>query len=86
MNVQQSNNARNGDGRSSLSNATLDAPADRGRLLFTEDVRRELLGGRKSASWVRHHFAPADKHKLGRDNFWYEADAYAWLASLKEAV
>jgi hypothetical protein len=59
-------------------------PVQKGRLLFVEDVRSELLRERKSASWVRHHFAPGFKHKLGRDCFWYESEAQEWLDSRKE--
>lgn len=52
--------------------------AERGRMLFVGDVV-ELLKGRKSAWWVRNRFAPEQKHKLGRDPYWWESDALAWL-------
>lgn len=52
--------------------------AERGRMLFVGDVV-DLLKGRKSAWWVRNRFAPEHKHKLGRDPYWWEADALAWL-------
>jgi hypothetical protein len=61
-------------------------PPDRGRILFVEDVRRELLGGRKSASWVRHSFAPGLKMKIGRDCAWWESEARTWLDGQKEAL
>jgi hypothetical protein len=85
VSLQQANNGRNGEAHTPTRTTAQEPPEDRGRLLFTEDVRRDLLSGRKSASWVRHHFAPTHKRKLGRDNFWYERDARAWLDSLGEA-
>lgn len=51
----------------------------RGRLLSTEDVRTEIYRGNKSTWWITHHFAPDDKIRQGRNCFWWEADAYAWL-------
>lgn len=53
--------------------------AERGRMLFVSDVQK-LFGKddagrwRKSAWWIRNHFAPEKKRKLGRDPFWWEAD------------
>ena len=38
-----------------------------------------LLGRRKSAWWVRHHFAPEAKIKLGRSPFWYADEAESWI-------
>jgi len=55
------------------------APPNRGRLLYVEDVRTEILRGRKSAWWVRHNVAPESKIKIGKDCCWYEFDVYAWL-------
>jgi hypothetical protein len=52
--------------------------AERGRMLFVRDVV-ELLGGKKSAWWVRNRFAPEQKHRLGRDPYWWEKDALRWL-------
>lgn len=52
--------------------------AERGRMLFVDDVV-QLLGGRKSAWWVRNRFAPDKKHKLGRDPYWWECDCTEWL-------
>jgi hypothetical protein len=54
--------------------------AERGRMLFVADVVK-LLQDRKSAWWVRNHFAPEFKHKLGRDPYWWEADAQRWMDS-----
>jgi hypothetical protein len=47
-------------------------------MLFVRDVV-ELLGGKKSAWWVRNRFAPEQKHRLGRDPYWWEKDALRWL-------
>jgi hypothetical protein len=63
--------------------------ADRGRLLSTEDIQ-ELYGRfpeghpragqfRKSRWWVTHNFAPEYKIRQGREAYWFEADAHAWL-------
>lgn len=52
--------------------------AERGRMLFVPDVVAPLKG-KKSAWWVRNRFAPEFKHKLGRDSYWWEAEAVMWL-------
>jgi len=60
------------------------ALADRGRMLFIDDVVA-LLGKnadgtpRKPRHWVVRFFAPEFKHKLGRDPYWWEADVTVWL-------
>lgn len=54
--------------------------AERGRMLFVPDVVA-LLKNRKSTWWVRNKFAPEFKHKLGRDPYWWETEAQAWLDS-----
>jgi hypothetical protein len=78
--------ARNGGEISPASATTRQPSPSKGRLLFVQDVREELLNRRRSASWIRHHFAPQHKHKLGRDCFWHEEEARSWLDSLKEGV
>lgn len=50
----------------------------RGRMLFVPDII-DLLHGKKGAWWVRNRFAPEFRHKLGRDTYWWEAEAIAWL-------
>lgn len=58
--------------------------AERGRMLFIRDVL-ELLPKKpdgtpvKGEWWVRNRFAPEFKRRLGRDPFWWEDDALAWL-------
>jgi len=58
--------------------------AERGRMLFVRDVL-ELLPKKPDGSpvkgtwWVRNSFAPEHKHRLGRDPYWWECDAVAWL-------
>ena len=58
--------------------------AERGRMLFVRDVL-EMLPKKpdgkpvKGDWWVRNRFAPEFKRKLGRDPFWWESDAVAWL-------
>ncbi len=52
--------------------------AERGRMLFVPDVIA-LLDHKKSAWWVRNHFAPEYKRKLGRDPYWWETDCLRWL-------
>lgn len=59
--------------------------AERGRMLFVRDVVA-LLDGRKSAWWVRNRFAPEFKRKLGRDPFWWECEAVAWLDAQRDAA
>lgn len=58
--------------------------ADRGRMLFVPDVI-ELLQGKKGVWWVRNRFAPEYKHKLGRDPYWWEREALAWLDAQEAA-
>ena len=54
-------------------------PAERGRLMYTEDVRVEIFRGKKSHWWVTHNVAPEKKIRLGRDTAWWERDVYEWL-------
>ena len=62
----------------------IDPGADRGRMLFVDDIQA-IFGTkpdgkpRKTAWWVTHKFAPEFKRKAGRDCFWYEAEARAWI-------
>jgi hypothetical protein len=75
-----------GNARRPVSLALLTAPVAphaRGRLLFVEDVVRDIFRGRKTAWWVRHNVAPNEKFHIGRDCAWYEADVHAWLDSLR---
>lgn len=58
-------------------------PGPRGRLLYVDDVQRDIFRGKKSAWWVRHKVAPDRKLKIGRDCAWYEQDLYAWLETLR---
>lgn len=63
---------------------TLPIPRPRGRLLFTDEVRREFFHDRKSAWWVRRNVAPNQKIRLGHSTVaWYEEDIVAWLNALK---
>lgn len=59
-------------------------PADRGRLLSAKQVADELLGGHKSARWVRQRMSGpgTGRLKMGhRTVFWYEYPARTWIAS-----
>lgn len=47
-------------------------------LLYVDDVVR-LLGGRKGAWWVRKHFAPKLKLKIGRTVAWPREEALQWI-------
>ena len=47
-------------------------------LLSVEDVVARF-GGKKGVWWVRHHFAPKAKLKIGRSLFWYEDEAEGWI-------
>lgn len=52
-------------------------------MLLVDDVL-ELLPKRdgrpvKGRWWVLNRFAPEHKHKLGRDAYWWESEAVAWL-------
>jgi hypothetical protein len=53
-------------------------PKGRGRLLYTADVKREILT-KPSVEWIRRNVAPDKAKKIGRDKAWYEADIYDWL-------
>ena len=77
-------------GRNGASDRRLraDAPsrsADRGRVMYVADIF-ELLRGRKSHDWIKRHFAPELRWKVGRDNAWWENDALAWLNGPQEGV
>ena len=52
--------------------------AERDRVLYVPDVL-ELIRNAKSAWWVRNHFAPEHRFKVGRSPAWWERDAIAWL-------
>lgn len=71
---------------------TPDVPlAERGRMLFVRDVqalfpKKEDGTPLKSAWWVRNRFAPDKKHRLGRDPYWWENDAIAWLDAQGDAA
>lgn len=65
--------------------------AERGRMLYAEDVQR-MFGTvttgegaarkekpRRSLWWVRNMFAPDDRQYLGRTPFWWENDAVRWI-------
>src|ERR1700682_2209629 len=57
----------------------------RGRLLYVDDISR-LLGGRKTEWWVRHHFAPSHKRKIGRSCAWFERDALEWIDEQRSSL
>jgi predicted DNA-binding transcriptional regulator AlpA len=50
------------------------------RLLYVDDIV-VLLGAKKSRWWIRNHFAPNSKLKIGRTVAWIQGDALAWLQS-----
>jgi hypothetical protein len=61
----------------------------RGKLLSTDEIQ-ELYGRfpeghpragqfRKSRWWITHNFAPEYKIRQGKEAYWYESDAHAWL-------
>ena len=55
-------------------------PANRGPLMFPEDVRTSVFQGKVSNWWVRRNVAPTKKIRLGHSTVaWYEADVYEWL-------
>jgi hypothetical protein len=64
--------------------------AERGRMLLARDVQ-ELIGKkpdgkwRRSLWWIRYNFAPDAKRYLGRDAFWWESEALAWLDAQRGA-
>jgi hypothetical protein len=60
------------------------ALADRGRLLFAEDVSREIFGGRKSVWWVTHNLPKDGRLKVGRHVAWFENDIRTWLETRRE--
>lgn len=64
--------------------ALVPAPPARGRLLGVDDVRA-LFPARadgtpsRSRWWVTHEFCPEGKMKMGRDCYWWESEAIAWI-------
>jgi hypothetical protein len=65
--------------------------AERGRMLFVRDVQALFPtkpdgSPLKSAWWVKNNFAPAYKHRLGRDPYWWECDAVRWLDAQKDVA
>jgi hypothetical protein len=60
-------------------------PADRGRLLFVEDIAKDVFRGQVSEWWVRRNVAPTRKLRLSHSRCaWYEQDVHAWLQSRVE--
>ncbi len=53
-------------------------------LAYIEDVLA-MLGGRKSRWWIRHHFAPEARLKIGRTLAWSRADALRWITEQRDA-
>lgn len=64
---------------------------ERGRIFYPEDVMG-LYGNkpsgkpRKSRKWIVAHFAPAARHKDGKDVYWWEVDVLAWFDAQREGV
>lgn len=65
--------------RQRLALVSSGTPAGRDRTLLSVSDVVALLGGRKSAWWVRHHFAPQAKLKIGRSLLWYADEAESWI-------
>lgn len=60
-----------------------DPPPDRGRLMDSEEVAEEILGGARTERWVRRNVP--HKMRLGYSTVrWWEADVMKWLDSLRE--
>lgn len=63
---------------------TVRDPRVNDRMLYVEDIQ-ELYGRkpdgnwRKSSWWVRHEFCQQHKKKAGRDCYWFESDALAFI-------
>lgn len=55
----------------------------RGRLLSPREVAAVIYGGKRTPWWITHNFAPEYKIRQGRRTYWWEADALAWLDSLR---
>ena len=52
------------------------------RLMFPEDVRREVFGNNVSRVWVKRNVAPERKIRLGHTTVaWYESDVRSWIRS-----
>lgn len=67
-----------------LESDSATAVQDRGRLLFVDDIEA-LLRGKKTAWWIRHHFAPSTKRKIGRSCAWFERDALEWITAQRSS-
>lgn len=48
------------------------------KLLTVAQVKAQIIGVRISDQWVRAHFAPAHRVRIGRGVYWPEPDAVRW--------
>lgn len=67
------------------------APQDRGRLFSISDViglfPKKPNGQPSKSRWfVTHDFCPEGKMKIGRDCFWWEHEAIAWINAQRGTV
>lgn len=71
---------RSGEAPSGLAIAvSRAAPSARERVMYVRDIVA-LLNGAKSAWWMRNHFAPEHRLKIGRTLAWFEHEALGWIA------
>lgn len=58
---------------------------DRGRLVTTKTIRREIFSGQVSEWWIRRNVAPAGKIRLAHSTvMWHEQDVHDWIAECAE--
>lgn len=58
-------------------------PPDRGKVLDAREVSRDVLRGKRSASWVRRNVP--GKIRLGHSTVvWYEYDVLRWMEAQRE--
>lgn len=53
-------------------------------LVYIDDVIA-MLGGRKSRWWVRNHFAPKARLRIGRTPAWPRSEALSWIEAQRDA-
>lgn len=58
---------------------------DRGRLVSTKTIRREIFSEQVSEWWIRRNVAPAGKIRLAHSTvMWHEQDVHDWIAECAE--
>ena len=57
--------------------------AELGPLMTPLEIAEQILGRAERAKWVRQHMPKEHVITIGRERLMYEADARAWILSLR---